>query len=419
MAVHQEGPGNGAPDLASRYASAFAAYLRDRGEQGLGAAYDLGREAVAAHLSVLDLAEAHHAALRGVLEAGSAAAHRRHAAGGRGLPAREPVDLRERPPRLHRGPGGRAARARPRPAAALAGRRVRGDQLLDDGAGDPPADGRRRARDPRRRPRERRRDGLQRAPAAADGHLAGAARARAARPVAAVGAADAAAATSSGRSTSWTAPGATTARATARSSTSSPASPPSRSPTRASTTASARSPARSSAACAPARCPRCRGSRAAVRFRPAGENIELGGDFYDLFKARDGGYAALIGDVQGKGPDAAAVTALARHTLRAAAEYEHSPSAVLTLLHRALREQRSDDRFITVAYAHMQVAVEHVRLELACGGHPLPLDRAPRRQRGRASAGSAPCWAPTSTRCWPTSRSSWRWATCSCSTRTA
>jgi serine phosphatase RsbU (regulator of sigma subunit) len=46
---------------------------------------------------------------------------------------------------------------------------------------------------------------------------------------------------------------------------------------------------------------------------------------------------------------------------------------VLSLLHRALREQRSDDRFITVAYAHMQVAVEHVRLEIACGGHPLPL----------------------------------------------
>ena len=110
-----------------------------------------------------------------------------------------------------------------------------------------------------------------------------------------------------------------------------------------------------------------------MRFRPAGENIELGGDFYDLYRARDGGWAALIGDVQGKGPDAAAVTALARHTLRAAAAYEHSPSAVLTLLHRALREQRSDDRFITVAYAYMQVAVEHVRLELACGGHPLPL----------------------------------------------
>jgi serine phosphatase RsbU (regulator of sigma subunit) len=123
----------------------------------------------------------------------------------------------------------------------------------------------------------------------------------------------------------------------------------------------------------PGELPAVPGLAAAVRFRPAGENIELGGDFYDLYRARDGGWAALIGDVQGKGPDAAAVTALARHTLRAAAAFEHSPSAILSLLHRALRDQRTDDRFITVAYAHMQVAVEHVLLELACGGHPLPL----------------------------------------------
>src|SRR5215208_2318345 len=55
---------NVAPELAARYADAFAAYLSDRGERELGAAYDLGREAVAAQLSVLDLAEAHHAAVR-------------------------------------------------------------------------------------------------------------------------------------------------------------------------------------------------------------------------------------------------------------------------------------------------------------------------------------------------------------------
>jgi len=69
VAVHQEDGPNGAPALASRYAAAFSAYLSDRGERGLGAAYDLGREAVAAHLSVLDLAEAHHEALRGALAA--------------------------------------------------------------------------------------------------------------------------------------------------------------------------------------------------------------------------------------------------------------------------------------------------------------------------------------------------------------
>jgi hypothetical protein len=114
------------------------------------------------------------------------------------------------------------------------------------------------------------------------------------------------------------------------------------------------------------------GLAAAVRFNAAGEGIELGGDFYDLYRARDGGWAALIGDIQGKGPEAAAVTALARHTLRAAAAYEHRPSGVLTLLHRALREQVADGRFCTVAYGYMQVVPGHVRLELACGGHPLP-----------------------------------------------
>lgn len=67
------------------------------------------------------------------------------------------------------------------------------------------------------------------------------------------------------------------------------------------------------------------------------------------------------------------MTALARHTLRAAAAYEHRPSGVLTLLHRALREQVADGRFCTVAYAYMQVVPGHVQLELACGGHPLPL----------------------------------------------
>jgi hypothetical protein len=123
----------------------------------------------------------------------------------------------------------------------------------------------------------------------------------------------------------------------------------------------------------PGELPKVPGLLAAVRFNAAGESVELGGDFYDLYRARDGGWAALIGDIQGKGPEAAAVTALARHTLRAAAAYEHRPSGVLTLLHRELREQVADGRFCTVAYAYMQVVPGHVRLELACGGHPLPL----------------------------------------------
>ncbi len=122
----------------------------------------------------------------------------------------------------------------------------------------------------------------------------------------------------------------------------------------------------------PGALPAVAGLSAAVRFHPAGEGIELGGDFYDLFPSRDGGWTALIGDVQGKGPDAAAVTALARHTMRAAAVYEHRPSGVLTTMHRALRDQNAD-RFCTVAYAHLRVSPRRIALELACGGHPLPL----------------------------------------------
>ena len=119
--------------------------------------------------------------------------------------------------------------------------------------------------------------------------------------------------------------------------------------------------------------PHIPGLTAAVRFIAAGEGVEVGGDFYDLFRARGDGVAALIGDVCGKGPEAASVTALARHTLRAAAAYESRPSAVLALLHRALREARDDDRFCTVAYCEFAVRPGGARMTLSCGGHPLPL----------------------------------------------
>jgi serine phosphatase RsbU (regulator of sigma subunit) len=115
------------------------------------------------------------------------------------------------------------------------------------------------------------------------------------------------------------------------------------------------------------------GLSAAVRFIAAGEGVEVGGDFYDLFRARGPAIAALIGDVCGKGPEAASVTALARHTLRAAAAYEARPSAVLSLLHRALREARDDGRFCTVAFCDLEVRPDGVRMLLCCGGHPLPL----------------------------------------------
>ena len=84
-------------------------------------------------------------------------------------------------------------------------------------------------------------------------------------------------------------------------------------------------------------------------------------------------WAALIGDVQGKGPDAAAVTALARHTLRAGAVYEQRPSGVLALLHRRCASSAPTAASAPSRYAHMQIAASSSGVELACGGHPLPL----------------------------------------------
>ena len=80
-----------------------------------------------------------------------------------------------------------------------------------------------------------------------------------------------------------------------------------------------------------------------------------------------------MGDVCGKGPDAAAVTALARYTLRAAAMRDRLPSRSLRLLNEALLRQRDDRRFCTVAYAYLETVNGGARVGFASGGHPLPL----------------------------------------------
>jgi PAS domain S-box-containing protein len=115
------------------------------------------------------------------------------------------------------------------------------------------------------------------------------------------------------------------------------------------------------------------GVEAAARFRPTGEGNEVGGDFYDMFETGNRGWAVVMGDVCGKGPDAAAVTALARYTLRAAAMRERLPSRSLSVLNEALLRQRNDRRFCTVAYAYIERLDNGARVGIACGGHPLPL----------------------------------------------
>jgi PAS domain S-box-containing protein len=123
----------------------------------------------------------------------------------------------------------------------------------------------------------------------------------------------------------------------------------------------------------PPELPQPPGIEVAARFRAAGEGFEVGGDFYDVFDTGSSGWAAVIGDVCGKGPEAAAVTALARYTLRAAAMRDRVPSRILATLNEAMLRQRDDRRFCTVLYACVDRTPNGVQLRFSSGGHPLPL----------------------------------------------
>jgi serine phosphatase RsbU (regulator of sigma subunit) len=119
--------------------------------------------------------------------------------------------------------------------------------------------------------------------------------------------------------------------------------------------------------------PRIPGAQLAARYRASGEGIELGGDFYDCFATGGGDWALVIGDVCGKGAEAAAITALARYTLRAAVLHSPRPSQVLAELNEALLRQGLDYRFCTVLYASVTPRPDGCEVVLATGGHPLPL----------------------------------------------
>jgi PAS domain S-box-containing protein len=111
----------------------------------------------------------------------------------------------------------------------------------------------------------------------------------------------------------------------------------------------------------------------AAWYSAAGELNEVGGDFYDVIPCGERGWMLVIGDVCGKGPEAASVTALARHTLRAVSMLEASPGAMLELLHRTLSQQEPDGQMCTVCLVLVCETAGEVTLTVALGGHPCPL----------------------------------------------
>ena len=112
----------------------------------------------------------------------------------------------------------------------------------------------------------------------------------------------------------------------------------------------------------------------AAAYRPAGDGSEVGGDFYDVFQIGTGDWVVAIGDVCGKGVDAAVVTALARYTLRAATVQHAEPSKALWTLNGVLR-QHNIDRFCTVLLLRLRQTDGGWTGAVSCAGHPLPLLR--------------------------------------------
>jgi serine phosphatase RsbU (regulator of sigma subunit)/PAS domain-containing protein len=120
----------------------------------------------------------------------------------------------------------------------------------------------------------------------------------------------------------------------------------------------------------PARLPDLAHFRTASSYRAGGAGSVVGGDFYDLFEV-DGGAMVLLGDVTGKGVDAAAMTAFARHTAKTAARFDSRPSEVIRVVDEILREQPFS--LVTLVCARLRETPAGAGVELASGGHPLPL----------------------------------------------
>ena len=121
----------------------------------------------------------------------------------------------------------------------------------------------------------------------------------------------------------------------------------------------------------PARLPTMPGWALASSYAAGDTTVDVGGDFFDVVEL-DEGFLAVVGDVTGKGVQAAALTALARYTLATAARFDPSPAAVVSLLNDVL-VHRPDISLLTVACAHVVPTEAGARLRLTSGGHPLPV----------------------------------------------
>jgi signal transduction histidine kinase/DNA-binding response OmpR family regulator/serine phosphatase RsbU (regulator of sigma subunit) len=118
------------------------------------------------------------------------------------------------------------------------------------------------------------------------------------------------------------------------------------------------------------------GLEVAALYRPASEDVRVGGDFYDVFPADDASqrWVFLVGDVAGKGAPAAALTALVRHTVRGAAYRDSDPTTIAQEVHRAIRRDGRDRvEFATAVIGELRMTAGTAAVQLVRAGHPHPL----------------------------------------------
>jgi serine phosphatase RsbU (regulator of sigma subunit)/PAS domain-containing protein len=114
------------------------------------------------------------------------------------------------------------------------------------------------------------------------------------------------------------------------------------------------------------------GAEIAATHVPATDELDVGGDFYDVYPTQ-GGWGVAVGDVCGKGEDAAAVTAAARHAIRVVSHANADPAVVLREANEIMLEEEFGGRFVTASVGHLRWQDGALRVALASAGHPAPV----------------------------------------------
>jgi serine phosphatase RsbU (regulator of sigma subunit)/PAS domain-containing protein len=114
------------------------------------------------------------------------------------------------------------------------------------------------------------------------------------------------------------------------------------------------------------------GVEVAAAYVAATDGLDVGGDFYDVFRT-PGGWGVSIGDVCGKGEDAAAVTAAARHGIRVIAHWNADPADVLRQANELMLVEEYEGRFVTACIAQLHWEGKELRVILGSSGHPAPV----------------------------------------------